>query len=39
MRANECEEIEKELKIKCKTWREDSVSPAVKLNGKCRNYD
>jgi hypothetical protein len=28
MRANEWEEIVKELKIKRKTWREDSVSPA-----------
>jgi hypothetical protein len=28
MRANAWEEIGKELKIKCKTWREDSVSPA-----------
>jgi hypothetical protein len=29
MRANAWEEIGKELKIKCKTWREDSVSPAL----------
>jgi hypothetical protein len=28
MRANAWEEIGKELKIKRKTWREDSLSPA-----------
>jgi hypothetical protein len=32
MRSNALEEIGKELKIKRKTWREDSVSPALLKN-------
>jgi hypothetical protein len=32
MRANAWEEIGKELKIKRKTWREDSVSLAVQVS-------